>query len=42
VVEAMRKVQQQKPLRKGRHTSVFSVKSVQIGRKRVTSKLLTT
>jgi len=42
VVEAVRKVQQQKPLRKGRHTSVFSVKSVQIGRKRVTSKLLTT
>ena len=37
VVEAMRKVQ----LRKGRRTSVFSVKSVQIGRKRVNRKLLT-
>ena len=37
VVEAMRRVQ----LRKGRRTSVFSVKSVQIGRKRATPKLLT-
>jgi integrase len=37
VVEAMRKVQ----LRKGRRTSVFSVKSVQIGRKLVNRKLLT-
>ncbi len=37
VVEAMRKVQ----LRKGRRASAFSVKSVQIGRKRATPKLLT-
>jgi hypothetical protein len=42
VFEAMRRVEQQKPLRKpGRHTAVLSESTVKSGRKRVLRKLLT-